>query len=350
VVPEPSKMTSHGLRLGLHLGFLALPPVLHLRLAQEAERLGYHSLWTAEAWGSDCVTPLTWLAAKTERIRVGTAVMQIPARTPTNAAMIAATLDFLTGGRVLLGLGVSGPQVVEGWYGVPYGKPLGRAREYIAIIRAILARRQPVEHHGEHYDIPVSGGTGLGKPLRLMFRPLRADIPIYLAALGPRNVALAAEIADGWLPIFFAPERREVFRSSLEEGFSRAGKSGEGFDIAPMVEIRVGEDVAACRDAVKPTLALYIGGMGSKGRNFYFNLACRYGYEEAARRIQDAFLDGRREAAVAAVPDALVDEVALCGPRARIAERLEIWRASGITTMICATTDIEAVRLMAELV
>jgi F420-dependent oxidoreductase-like protein len=343
-------MKSTGMRLGLHLGFLALPPALHLKLAQEADRLGYHSLWTAEAWGSDCITPLTWLAAKTERIHVGTAVMQIPARTPTNAAMIAATLDFLTGGRMLLGLGVSGPQVVEGWYGVPYGKPLGRTREYVEIVRTVLARRQPLEHHGDHYDIPVSGGAGLGKPLKLMFRPLRTDLPIYLAAIGPKNVALAAEIADGWLPIFFAPERFSVFRPSLEEGFSRAVKMRKEFDIAPMVEVRLGDDIAACRDAVKPTLALYIGGMGAKGKNFYFNLACRYGYEDAAHKIQDAFLDGRREAAIAAVPDALVDDVALCGPRERIRDRLEIWRACGVRTLICATSDIGALRIMSEMV
>ena len=337
------------MRLGLHLGFLALPPALHLRLALEADRLGFHSLWTAEAWGTDCITPLTWLAAKTERIRVGTGIIQIPARTPACAAMTAATLDFLTGGRMLLGLGVSGPQVVEGWHGVPYGKPLGRTREYVELIRMILARKEPVERHGEHYDIPVQGGAGLGKPLKLMFRPLRM-IPIYLAALGPRNVALAAEIADGWLPIFFAPERVSIFRPSLEEGFARAPQDRKEFDIAPMVEIRLGNDVAACRDAVKPALALYIGGMGARNRNFYFNLACRYGYEEAAHRIQDAFLDGRREAAVAAVPDALVDEVSLCGPRERIAERLEMWRASGVTTLICATTDVEALRTMAEII
>jgi F420-dependent oxidoreductase-like protein len=343
-------INSCGLRLGLHLGFLALPPVLHLRLAQEAERLGYHSIWTAEAWGSDCITPLTWLAAKTEQIRVGTAIMQIPARTPANAAMTAATLDLLTGGRLLLGLGVSGPQVVEGWHGVPYGKPLGRTREYVEIIRAILARKDSLEHHGENYDIPLRGGTGLGKPLRLMFRPKRPDIPIYLAAIGPKNVALAAEIADGWLPIYLSPERMSVFRPALDEGRTRAQVERRELDIAPMVEIRMGVDVAACRDAVKPTLALYIGGMGARGRNFYFNLACRYGYEEAAHRIQDAFLDGRHEAAAAAVPDALVDEVALCGPRERIAERLEAWRACGITTLICITKDIQTVRTMAELV
>jgi F420-dependent oxidoreductase-like protein len=275
--------------------------------------------------------------------------MQIPARTPANAAMTAATLDFLSGGRMLLGLGVSGPQVVEGWHGVEYGKPLGRTREYIDIIRMVLARKQPVEYHGEHYDIPLQGGTGLGKPLKLMFRPIR-PVAIYLAAIGPKNVALAAEIADGWLPIFFAPERMQVFRESLNEGFARAVSGREGFDIAPMVEVRMGKEVAACRDAVKPTLALYIGGMGARGRNFYFNLACRYGYEEAAHKIQDAFLADRREAAIGAVPDALVDEVALCGPRERIADRLQLWRSAGVTTLICATTDLETVRVLAELI
>ncbi len=343
-------MQPSGLRLGLHLGFLALPPALHLQLAQEADRLGYHSLWIAEAWGSDCITPLTWLAAKTERILVGTAVMQIPARTPACAAMTAATLDFLTRGRMLLGLGVSGPQVVEGWHGVPYGKPLGRTREYVEIIRTILARKEPVAHHGEHYDVPLQAGAGPGKPLRLMFRPIRTSIPIYLGAIGPKNVELAAEIGDGWLPIFFAPERVSVFRRSLEEGRARASGDRREFDIAPMVEVRLGNDVVACRDAVKPTLALYIGGMGAKGRNFYFNLACRYGYEEAAARIQEAFLEGRREAAAAAVPDELVDEVALCGPRERIADRLAIWRQSGVTTLVCVTLDPQAVRTMAELV
>jgi len=347
-LPEIS-MASSNLRLGLHLGVLALPPKLHLELAQEADRLGFHSLWTAEAWGTDCVTALTWLAAKTEKIKVGTDVMQIPARAPASAAMTAATLDFLTGGRMILGLGVSGPQVVEGWYGVPFGKPLGRTREYVDIIRRILERKQPVEHHGEHYDIPFQGGTGLGKPLKLSFRPIR-PIPIYLAAIGPKNVALTAEIADGWLPIFFAPERVSVFRPSLEEGFARSARDRNAFDVAPMVEIRLGGDIAACRDAVKPNLALYIGGMGAKGRNFYFNLACRYGYEEAAQKIQEAFLDGRHEAAAAAVPDALVDEVALCGPRERIAERLSLWRAAGVTTLICSTKDIQALRAMAEMI
>jgi F420-dependent oxidoreductase-like protein len=282
---------------------------------------------------------------------VGTAILQLAARTPAMTELSADTLDLLTGGRVLLGLGASGPQVVEGWHGVPYGKPLGRAREYIEIVRAILRRDQPLGHHGEHYDIPVRAGSGLGKPLKLILHPLRPAIPIYLAAIGPKNVALAAEIADGWLPIFFSPRRMSVYRESLEEGFARAGpgKDRAAFDIAPTAMIQLGPDVAACRNAIKPHLALYIGGMGARERNFYFNLACRYGYEEAALKIQDLFLAGRKAEATAAVPDELADEVALCGPRERIAERLAEWRACGITTLICATSRLEGVRAMAEL-
>jgi len=340
------------MRLGLNFGYWGSGPADNVAMAQEAERLGYHSIWTAEAYGSDCVTPLTWLAAKTERIKVGTAIMQMPARTPAMTAMTAATLDLLTGGRMLLGLGVSGPQVVEGWHGVPYGKPLVRTREYVEIVRTVLEREQPLEHHGEHYDIPVRGGTGLGKPLKLIIHPLRRDIPIYLAAIGPKNVALAAEIADGWLPVFFSPDRMDVYRESLDEGFARAG-GGKGlakFDIAPTVSVHLGGDVNACRNAVKPHLALYIGGMGARDRNFYYNLACRYGYEEAAGKIQDLFLQGQKAEATAAVPDELVDEVALCGPKERIADRLAAWRSCGITTLICGTSNIEALRVMAELV
>jgi len=339
------------MRLGLNLGYWGSGAADNVALALEADRLGFHSLWTAEAYGSDCITPLTWLAAKTERIRVGTAIMQMPARTPANTAMTAATLDLLTGGRVLLGLGVSGPQVVEGWHGVPYGKPLGRTREYVEIVRTILRREKPLEHHGEHYDIPVRGGTGLGKPLKLILHPLRAEIPIYLAAIGPRNVALAAEIADGWLPIFFSPERMKIHREWLDEGFARAGghRDLSSFDVAPTASIVLGPDAAACRDALKPNLALYIGGMGARERNFYYNLASRYGYDDAASRIQDLFLAGKRQEAAAAVPDRLVDEIALCGPRERIAERLAAWRASGITTLIASTSSIDAVRALAEL-
>lgn len=339
------------MRLGINLGYWGADSQDNVALAQEADRLGYHSVWTAEAYGSDAVTTLTWVAAKTEHIKVGTAIMQMTARVPAMTAMTAATLDLLTGGRMLLGIGASGPQVVEGWHGVPYGKPLTRAREYVEIIRTILKREKPLEFHGEYYDIPCKGGSGLGKPLKLITHPLRSDIPIYLAAIGPKNIALAAEIADGWLPFLISPERMKIYREWLDEGFSRAGggKDLSKFDIAPSVQIALGDDVAACRDKVKPFIALYVGGMGAREKNFYFNLVCRYGYEEAAHKIQDLFLSGRKAEAIAAVPDELVDEIALCGPRERIAERVKAWQASDITTLICAGANLEAVRLMAEL-
>ena len=337
------------MRLGLNFGYWGAGPADNVALAREADNLGYHSVWTAEAWGSDAVTTLTWLAANTARVRVGTAIMQMPARTPANTAMTAATLDLLTGGRFILGLGASGPQVVEGWHGVPYGKPLARTREYVEIVRTILRRERPLEHHGEFYDIPVKNGTGLGKPLKLILHPLRPDVPVYLAAIGPKNVSLAAEIADGWLPVFFSPWRMSVFRPALDEGFARAGRIKENFDIAPTAIVQLGPDVRNCRNAVKPHLALYIGGMGAKGRNFYYNLACRYGYEEAAAKIQGFYLQGRKAEAAALVPDELVDEVALCGPKERIAERLQEWRNSGVTTLICQTSEVAALRVMAEL-
>jgi F420-dependent oxidoreductase-like protein len=339
------------MRLGLNVGYWGAGPSNHVALAQEADRLGYHSLWTAEAYGSDAVTTLTWLAAHTERIKVGTAIMQMPARTPANTAMTAATLDLLTGGRFLLGLGVSGPQVIEGWHGVLYGRPLVRTREYVAIVRAILKREKPLEHHGDHYDIPVRGGTGLGKPLKLTVHPLRANIPIYLAAIGPRNVALAAEIADGWLPAFFAPCHMDVFRPSLEQGFKRAGggKGYAAFDITAGVRVVLGDDLDACRAQVKPGIALYVGGMGARGGNFYNELARRYGYEEAASKIQDLYLGGKKDEAIAAVPDAMVDDMALCGPRARIAERLHLWQEAGVNTLV-VSGSLDTLRLMAELV
>jgi len=339
------------MRLGLNFGYWGSGPSDNIAIAQEAERLGFHSLWTAEAYGSDAVTPLVWLAAKTERIRVGTAIMQMPARTPAMTAMTAATVDLLTGGRFLLGLGASGPQVVEGWHGVVYGKLLTRTREYVEIVRAILKRDRPLEHRGEYYNIPVEGGTGLGKPLKLIVHPLRAEIPIYIAAIGPKNVALAAEVADGWLPVFFSPHRLNVFRPSLDEGFARRkdGKTLAEFDIAPTVSVVVGDDVDVCRMQVKPQLALYIGGMGARGKNFYNDLACRYGYEEAAAKIQELYLSGKKNEAINAVPDELVDEVALCGPRERIKDQLAAWREAGVTTIICGANNIESVRAMAEL-
>jgi F420-dependent oxidoreductase-like protein len=338
------------MRLGLNFGYWGSEPTDNISIALEAERLGYHSLWTAEAYGSDAVTPLTWLAAKTERINVGTGIMQMPARTPAMAAMTAATLDLLTGGRFLLGLGVSGPQVIEGWHGVTYGKPLVRTREYIEIVRTVLKRERPLEHHGEHYDIPVRGGTGLGKPFKLIVHPRRTDLPIYLAAIGPKNVALAGELADGWLPVFFSPHRIAVFRSCLDEGFAKRGGQPAGFDIAPTAAVVIGDDLDRCRMQVKPNLALYIGGMGARGRNFYNDLACRYGYEEAAARIQDLYLAGKKEEAIAAVPDELVDEVTLCGPRERIKDLLGAWREAGVTTLICHANSVADARTMAELV
>lgn len=342
------------MRLGLNAGYSGSTIDLPLDLIQEADRLGYYAVWTAEAYGSDAVTPLAWIGARTERIHLGTAILQMPARTPAMTAMTAITLDQLSGGRMLLGLGVSGPQVVEGWHGQPYAKPLGRTREYVEIVRAILAREKPLVHQGEHYQIPYSGpgSVGLGKPLKSIIHG-RADLPIYLAAIGPKNVELAAEIGDGWLPIFFAPEHyAENFAEAVEAGFAAAGngKSLANFDIAPTVPVIVGDDLPNCWMQVKPFLALYIGGMGAKSKNFYYNLACRYGYEEAADAIQAAYLTGDKVAAMFAVPDELVDAVALCGPRARIADRLQLWKASPITTLNINADSLETVRMMAELV
>ena len=338
------------MRLGLNLGFQTSiqDPT---PLAMEAERIGYHSVWAAEAWGSDAVSVLAWVAARTERIALGSAILQMPARTPAMTAMTAATLDGLSGGRFLLGLGMSGPQVVEGWHGVPYGKPLLRTREYIEIVRTILKREVPLEHRGEHYTIPLPGGTGLGKALKLMLRPRRPDLPIYLAAIGPQNTALAAEIADGWLPIFFSPFHREAFQEHLDAGRLKrtSDRKDKPFDIAPSVGITLGDDLPSCWDSHKPTLALYLGGMGAKGRNFYFDLACRYGYEEAAAKIQALYLSGKKKEAIAAVPDELVDAVTLCGPRPRLAERLSAWEEAGVTTLICSTTDLATLRTMAEI-
>jgi F420-dependent oxidoreductase-like protein len=336
------------MRLGLNLGYWGADGSDAVELAQEAERLGFDSVWTAEAYGSDAVTPLTWVGALTSKIKLGTGILQMPARTPANTAMTAATLDMLSGGRVLLGLGLSGPQVVEGWHGQPYGKPLTRTREYVEIVRRILAREEPLDFQGEEYQIPIPGGTGLGKPLKLILHPLRPRIPIYLAAIGPKNIELAGEIADGWLPVFFAPEKQGAYLQQLEAGMAKRQEPPE-FDIAPTARIVMGDNVNLCRAMVKPMLALYIGGMGAKGRNFYNDLVSRYGYEGPAHDIQDLYLAGKKREAEAAVPDALVDEVALCGPRERIAELLEPWKRSQVTTLICGATQPEAMRVMAEL-
>ena len=332
------------MRLGFYMGYAppGTSPLEPIALAQEAERLGYDSAWAAEAWGTDCVSVLAWLGATTEKIKLGSAIMQIPGRTPANTAMPAATLDLLSGGRLLLGLGTSGPQVVEGWHGEPWGKPLLKTREYVEIVRAAL-RRDLVEHHGEHYDIPVSNGTGLGKPLKLMARPLRAEIPIYLAAMGPKAVAQAFEIADGWLPIFWSPEKaRDVFGDAMN------GARPE-FDVAPSTMLVLTDDVETGIELLKPYYALYVGGMGARGKNFYNDLASRYGYETEAREIQELYLGRNKRDAAAAVPDAFVDEVALVGPKERIAERVEAWKESGATSLLVATRQPEALRALAEI-
>lgn len=330
------------MRLGFTIGYAppGTNPTELIDLAVEAERLGYDSAWAAESWGTDVVSVLSWLGARTTTLKLGAGIMQMPARTPAMTAMTAATLDLMSGGRVLLGLGTSGPQVAEGWHGVPFGKPLRRTREYVQIVRAALAR-QVLEHDGEEYRIPYDGpdATGLGKPLKLMMHPHRKEIPIYLAAIGPRNVALAGEIADGWLPVWVSPEKIEV------------PPAREGFDVAAFgVPVAISDDLQAARDFVKPHLALYVGGMGAKGQNYYNALVARYGYEAEAREIQEVYLGGKKMEAIAKVPDALVDEVALVGPPERVAERLEAWKASPVTTLLIQAHDAKTLRTVAELV
>jgi F420-dependent oxidoreductase-like protein len=335
------------MKLGINLGYSGAQMSDVLPLVQLADRVGVDSVWVAEAYGSDAVTVLAYIAGVTERIALGSAILQIPARTPAATAMTAMTLDALSGGRVILGLGVSGPQVVEGWHGVAYSKPLSKTREYVEIVRRVIARDEPLEFDGEHFQIPYRGtdASGLGKPLKSILHPVRSRIPIYLAAIGPRNVALAAEIADGWMPIFYSPEHDEVFSESLRDGFSAAGDRDPGsLEIASTVMVASGSDLAACRDRLRPYYALYIGGMGARDYNFYNDLAVRYGHGQAAAEIQDAYLDGRRDDAAAAVPDALIDEVALVGPLDRIIDRLEAWKASRVTTLILGTDQPEVVQ------
>jgi F420-dependent oxidoreductase-like protein len=343
------------MKLGLNIGYFGTAIADDFTLISTAEDLGFDSVWTAEAYGADAVTPLAWIAARTDRIKIGSAVLQIPARTPGMTAMTASTLDIMSHGRFLLGLGVSGPQVVEGWHGQAYGKPLSVTREYVAILRKMFRRDEPVTFDGVNYQLPFSGegASGLGKPLKLMHRPKNPDLPIYIAAIGPRNVQLTAEIADGWLPVFLSPQRvTEVYGPPLAAGFELAGEPDKAkrFDIAPTVSAAVTDDLDKGRLSIKPFLALYIGGMGAKGRNFYNDLACRYGYEEAADEIQDLYLQGKKMEATMAVPDALVDELALVGSKERIADRLDAWRDAGVTTLILGTTDIQTMRTMAELV
>jgi F420-dependent oxidoreductase-like protein len=342
------------MKLGVHIGYwgLGMGREDQLRVVQEAERLGYDSVWAAEAYGSDAATVLAWLAAQTSRIRLGAAIFQIPGRSPAMTAMTAATIDELSGGRMLLGLGTSGPQVAEGWHGQRFGRQLERTRDYVAVVRMALARER-VEYHGETVELPLPDGPG--KALKLTIAPVQARIPIYLAAIGPKNTALAGEIADGWIPTLFSPAHVAELRSLLEEGAARTGRSLDGFEIAPTVNASVSDDREAARNLMRPVLALYIGGMGSRQQNFYNRLVQRYGFEDAARTIQDLYLDGKKEEAAAAIPDELIDTVSLCGPRDVVREQIAAFRDAGVGTLMItpmaftAEDRIEQLRAVAEL-
>jgi len=343
------------LRLGLTTAGADGPAIIET--VREAERLGFDSTWCGESYGVDAVTRLAWLGGQTTRIKLGSSILQVPARSPALTAMTAMTLDQLTGGRFILGLGPSGPQVVEGWYGVPYGKPLTRMREYVAIVRAVLAREAPLAHQGEHYQIPYKGpgATGLGKPLKSILHG-RRDMQIYTAAVSPAGLACAGEVGDGVLPLLMDPERSDLIEPHVRAGMQRAGRAADfqKFDIAPFVPVVIGDDLDACRQPVKEWLALYIGGMGARGKNFYNDYAVRLSYEGEAAAIQDLYLGGKKREAAAVVPDRLVDTVALVGPPARIRDRLEAWKAAArrgsVGTMILMKADIAALRLVAECV
>src|ERR1700682_3990531 len=325
---------------------------IEMDLVSEAERLGFDAVWAGEAYGSDAVSPVAWVLARTTRIKAGTSIMQMPARTPACAAMTAMTLQALSGNRFILGIGPSGPQVVEGWHGVPYGKPLQRTREYIDIVRKILAREVPVEHHGKEYDIPYTGpgASGLGKPLKSILHG-RKDMQIYTASISPKGIALAAEIADGVIPVWMNPDRWYIYDGPVKEGFAKTGgrKSLDNFEVAPFVTCVMGPDLEKCRMPVKGMMALYIGGMGARNKNFYNDYAKRLGYVDEAIKIQDLFLAGKKAEAMALVPDKLVDEVALVGNRERIADRLKAWKDLPVKTMLIGTGDINNVRALAEI-
>jgi F420-dependent oxidoreductase-like protein len=340
------------MRLGLSLGYLSAwnTPEGLLRLAREADTLGYSSVWVAEAYGSDSPSLLAWIAGQTERIDVGSAIMQIPARTPAMTAMTAATLDALSGGRFRLGLGVSGPQVSEGWHGVRFADPLGRTREYIDIVRLALSRGE-LAYAGQHYTLPLPGGAG--KALRLTLHPPREHIPIYLASVGPKNLELAGELADGWLAVFYAPEFAGEQLAHVARGRERAGLSLSGFDVAPSVPVVIGDDVEQCAALVRHYAALYVGGMGSREQNFYNRLAVRMGYADAAREVQDLYLAKQHREAAAAVPLEFIDRTSLLGPVDRIADRLREYAASGVTTLLAsvfgdADAGLPVIRQLAE--
>ncbi len=324
------------MKLGLELGYLTSRSPDVVALAREAEAVGFDSVWVSEAWGSDGVSLLAWIGAQTERIALGTAILPIGSRTPALLAQTATTLDLLSQGRFILGLGVSGPQVMEGWHGVPFARPVTRMRETVDVIRRALRREGPLTCDGETIRLPMDGGTGLGKPLRIMLRPPRTDIPIWLATIGPQSTALAAETADGWLPFLYSPEKAGViWGEPLARGATRRARP-DPLDVAPMVNAALGEDLSQLRDQLRPGIALYVGGMGARKKNFYNDLVRRYGYADAARTIQDHYLADRKREAAAAVPDALVDELSLVGPPSRIAERVAAYREAGVTTLIVA--------------
>jgi F420-dependent oxidoreductase-like protein len=325
------------LKLGYNTGYWSAGPPAGVKEAVvKAERLGFNSAWTAEAYGSDALTPLAWWGAATERIKLGTAIMQMSARTPAATAMAAITMDHLSGGRFICGLGASGPQVVEGWYGQEYPRPLARTREYVQILRSIFARDEPVEFHGDFYDMPVEGGAGLGKALKSTVHPLRSDIPIFLAAEGPKNVALSAEICDGWLPLFFSPKDDGFYRDCLRRGFEASGDptKADRFEITATVMLIPGDDVEQCADFIRPFLALYAGGMGARGANFHFEVFARMGYEDVAVKVQQLYLEGKKGEAAAAIPLAMVEDVALVGPTEKIRDELGKWRESCITEFL----------------
>jgi F420-dependent oxidoreductase-like protein len=341
------------LKLGLNTGYWAGgPPPGVVESIAEAERLGFDSIWTAEAYGSDCLTPLAWWGATTQRLKLGTAIVQMSARQPAATAMAAMTMDHLSGGRFILGLGVSGPQVVEGWYGMPFAKPLARTREYIGILRSIWAREGPLTAPGPAYPLPLPDGTGLGKPLKASIHPLRSDIPIYLGAEGPKNIALCAELCDGWLAMLFSPAvYDELYRPSLEEGFARRtdGRSPEEFQVCATVPLIVTDDTEAAADALRPFYALYFGGMGAKGTNFHANVPIRMGYEKEVAEIQELYLSGKKDEAGARIPTALIEELSLIGPAAKIRDDLDRWRESAVTTLLISG-DAATLRTAAELV
>ncbi|MHA7666265.1 LLM class F420-dependent oxidoreductase [Mycolicibacterium sp. HS_4_1] len=343
------------MKLGLQLGYWgAKPPTDHATLVAAAEEAAFDTVFTAEAWGSDAYTPLAWWGRETTRMRLGTSVIQMSARTPTACAMAALTLDHLSGGRHILGLGVSGPQVVEGWYGQKFPKPLARTREYIDILRKVWAREAPVTSDGPHYPLPLSGEgtTGLGKPLKPITHPLRADIPIMLGAEGPKNVALAAEIADGWLPIFYSPRIAGMYNEWLDEGFARPGarRTREDFEICATAQVVVTDDRPAVMEMMKPYLALYMGGMGAEDTNFHADVYRRMGYAEVVDDVTKLFRSDRKDEAAKVIPDELVDDSAIVGNLDYVKEQIKAWEASGVTMMVVGAKSVEQIKQLAELV